>query len=62
MRLSFVPMKTGVWNLGFGLVAIAAGASGQFTLLGTSSSTLLMVAGGVVAALGVFQLWRLRGK
>ena len=55
-------MKTGIWNLGFGLVAIAAGASGQFTLFGTSSSTLLEVAGGLVAALGVFQLWRLRGR
>ncbi len=54
-------MKSGVWNLGFGLVAVAAGASGQFTLLGTSSSTLLMVAGGLVAALGVFQLWKNRG-
>jgi hypothetical protein len=55
-------MKAGVWNLGFGLVAIAAGATGQFTLLGTSSSTLLMAAGGLVAAYGVFQLWRLRGR
>jgi hypothetical protein len=55
-------MKTGVWNLGFGLVAIAAGASGKFTLLGTNSSTLLMIAGGVIAALGVYQLWRLRGQ
>jgi hypothetical protein len=55
-------MKSGVWNLGFGLVAIAAGASGQFTLLGTNSSSLLMIAGGAIAALGVFQLWRLRGR
>jgi hypothetical protein len=55
-------MKTGVWNLGFGLVAIAAGASGQFTLLGTGSSKLLMVAGGIVAALGVYQLWRNKGR
>jgi hypothetical protein len=55
-------MRSGVWNLGFGLVAIAAGASGQFTLLGTSSSTLLIVSGAVVAALGVFQLWKNRGR
>jgi len=55
-------VKTGLWNLGFGLVAIVAGASGRFALLGTSSSTLLMVAGGAVAALGVYQLWRLRGR
>jgi len=55
-------MKAGVWNLGFGLVAIAAGASGQFTLLGTNSAPLLMAAGGLVAALGVYQLWRQRGR
>jgi hypothetical protein len=55
-------VKSGVFNLGFGLVAVAAGASGQFTLLGTDSATYLMVAGGVVAALGVFQLWRNKGK
>ncbi len=54
-------MKSGVWNLGFGLVAVAAGASGQFTLPGTSSGTPLIVAGAVVAALGVFQLWKNRG-
>jgi hypothetical protein len=54
-------MKSGVWNLGFGLVAVAAGASGQFTLPGTSSPTPLIVAGAVVAALGVFQLWKNRG-
>ncbi len=54
-------MRSGVWNLGFGLVGIVAGASGKFTLLGTNSSTLLMVAGGLVAALGAYQLWRSRG-
>jgi tetrahydromethanopterin S-methyltransferase subunit C len=55
-------MKSGVWNLGFGLVAVAAGASGKFTLPGTSSPTLLIVAGALVATLGVFQLWKNRGK
>jgi hypothetical protein len=55
-------MKSGVWNLGFGLVAVAAGATGQFKLLGTDSSTLLIVAGALVATLGVFQLWKNRGK
>jgi len=55
-------MKTGIWNLGFGLVALAAGASGQFTFFGTQSSTLLMIGGGLIAALGVFQLWQLRGR
>ncbi|HLK37200.1 MAG TPA: hypothetical protein VKU41_10650 [Polyangiaceae bacterium] len=55
-------MKSGVWNLGIGLVAIAAGATGQFTLPGTSSSTPLIVAGAVIAVLGVYQLWRSRGN
>ena len=54
-------MRSGMWNLIFGLVAVAAGASGQFALMGTSSSSLLMVAGGVVASLGAFQLWKSRG-
>lgn len=51
-----------MWNLGFGLVAIVAGASGRFTFFGTSSPTLLMVAGGLVAALGAYQLWHSRGQ
>jgi hypothetical protein len=55
-------MKAGVWNLGFGLIAIAAGASGQFTLMGTNSSTLLVGAGVVLTGLGVYQLWRNRGR
>lgn len=55
-------MKAGVWNLGFGLVAIALGATGQFSLWGTDSPTYLMIAGGVLAAFGVFQLWRNKGK
>jgi hypothetical protein len=51
-----------MWNLAFGLVAVAAGLSGRFTLLGTGSPTLLIVAGGLVASLGAFQLWRSRGR
>ena len=55
-------MKAGYWNLGFGLVAIAAGASGRFALLGTNSPVLLMAAGGVLAALGAYQLWKSRDQ
>jgi hypothetical protein len=54
-------MKSGVWNLGFGLVAVAAGLSGRFALIGTNSTTMLVVAGAALAAFGVFQLWRSRG-
>jgi hypothetical protein len=49
-------------NLTFGLVAIAAGASGQFALPFTSNPLLLVIAGGLVAAFGVYQLWASRGR
>jgi hypothetical protein len=52
------PMGSGGWNLTLGLVAFAAGASGQFALPGTNSSTPLVIAGGAIALLGAFQLWR----
>jgi hypothetical protein len=51
-----------MWNLVFGLVAVVAGASGQFTLLGTGSGTALIVVGGLLAAFGLLQLVRSRGK
>jgi hypothetical protein len=54
-------MKSGVWNLGFGLVAIGAGASGQFRLPLTSSPTPLIVVGAALAAFGVYQLWKSKG-
>jgi len=47
-------MGSGGWNLTLGLVAFAAGASGQFALPGTSSPMPLMVAGGAIALLGAF--------
>jgi hypothetical protein len=53
-------MKSGLWNLGFGLVAVAAGASGQFTLPGTTGPTPLMVVGALLAAFGGYQMWRAR--
>lgn len=55
-------MKSGVWNLGFGLIGIAAGASGQYTLPGTTNPLYLVLLGAAVAGLGVFQLWRNRGR
>jgi hypothetical protein len=53
-------MKAGAWNLIFGLVAVVAGVSGKFALLGTGSPTALIVAGGLLAAFGLFQLVRSR--
>lgn len=55
-------MRAGVWNILFGLGAIAAGASGRFTLLFTHSPLALMVAGGALAAYGTYQLVRDRAK
>jgi hypothetical protein len=56
------PMKSGVWNLGIGLVGIAAGATGEFRLPFTNSPAPLIVVGALIATLGVYQLWRARGK
>jgi hypothetical protein len=55
-------MKAGVWNLGFGLIAIAAGASGRYALPGTSNPMFLVGAGVLVAGFGVYQLWRNKGR
>jgi hypothetical protein len=55
-------MRAGVWNILFGVAAIIAGASGRFTLLFTHSPLALMVAGGALAAWGVYQLVRDRAK
>jgi hypothetical protein len=55
-------MKAGVWNLGFGLIAVAAGLSGQFVIPGTTNPMILVGIGAALAALGVFQLWRNKGR
>ena len=56
-------MVVAIFNLAIGLVMLVAGASGELVMLGTSSSPLLAIAGGVVAALGFYQLVRaLRGR
>jgi hypothetical protein len=53
-------MRAGVWNLVIGLLAVVAGASGRFALIGTHSSTALVVIGGCIAALGLYQLVKSR--
>jgi hypothetical protein len=55
-------MKAGVWNLGFGLLGVGLGLSGKFALLGTNSPTALVVVGGALAAWGVVQIVRSRGR
>jgi hypothetical protein len=58
---TLVRMKAGMWNLGFGILGVLAGASGRYELPGTSSSTPLMIAGGLLAVFGLIQLVRSRG-
>jgi hypothetical protein len=56
-------MVIAVFNIAMGLAMLAGGLSGKLTLFGTSSSSLLGALGGVVAALGLYQLVsRLRGR
>lgn len=55
-------MKAGIGNLVFGLVAVAAGASGQFAIPFTNSPTALMVAGGALALFGAYQIVRSRSR
>ncbi len=43
-----------------GLAAIAAGASGQFSLIGTNSSIALIVLGAIFVIWGITQLVRSR--
>jgi hypothetical protein len=45
-----------MWNVIFGLVFIVGGASGQLALRGTNSSVGLMVLGGVLVLVGIFQM------
>lgn len=49
-------MGVGIFNLVVGLVALVAGLSGEFALIGTDSSEALAGVGGVIAAIGVYQI------
>ena len=49
-------MGAAIFNIAIGVAMLIGGASGKLALLGTSSSSLLMAAGGLVAALGMYQL------
>jgi len=51
-------MGSAIFNIVMGVAAILAGLSGEVVLLGTHSSTALIVIGGVIATLGVYQLIR----
>lgn len=51
-------MGTAIFNIVMGVLAILGGLSGEVVLLGTHSSTALIVIGAVIGGLGVFQLIR----
>jgi hypothetical protein len=55
-------MKAGIWNLGFGVLAVLAGAGGGYALPGTNNPTPLIVVGAALAAFGLFQIARSRGR
>ena len=52
-------MGAGIFNLVIGALAIVGSFNG-YALIGTNSTTALGVVGGVIAALGVFQIIRSR--
>ena len=51
-------MGAAIFNILMGVGAIVGGVSGELTLFGTHSSTALIVLGGGITALGVWQLIR----
>jgi hypothetical protein len=55
-------MKSGIWNLGFGVLGVLAGAGGGYRLPGTDSPTPLIVVGAGLAVFGLFQIARSRGR
>lgn len=55
-------MGAPIFNIVFGIVCIVGGATGKLALIGTNSGPALAVAGACVTGLGVFQLWRRRGR
>lgn len=60
-------MRSGIINLVLGVVGVVLGLNlipgvPRMTLIGTGSSELLAALGGVVAAVGVYQIWRDRRR
>jgi hypothetical protein len=54
-------MTGGIINIVLGGVMIAGGATGKLVLIGTSSSTAIMVVGAVLVALGGYRIFKSRG-
>jgi hypothetical protein len=49
-----------MWNIIWGVLCLAGGASGQLALRGTNSSGALMAVGGVLILVGIFQVAKSR--
>lgn len=49
-----------MWNIILGIIFIIGGASGKLVLIGTDSSTALMVIGAGLCLWGIFQLVKAR--
>jgi hypothetical protein len=47
-----------VLNIAIGLACIVGGATGKVTLIGTNSSTAMVVAGAAAVALGLWQTFK----
>lgn len=52
----------GVWNTGFGLLLVYGGVTGRFVLFGQFSPNITLVAGVLMTAWGLSQLWRDRPR
>ena len=55
-------MGGAIFNIVIGVLCIAGGLSGKFSLIGTQSSTALVVAGGVACGLGIWQFFKNRPR
>ena len=53
-------MLVPILNIVLGVAMVIGGATGQLSLLGTGSSTALIVVGAICAVLGGYQLLRAR--
>jgi hypothetical protein len=51
-------MWAGIFNVAIGIVCVVAALGGGYALIGTDSQEALAAVGGVIAAIGIFQLVR----
>ena len=47
-----------MFNIVIGLIAIVGGLSGEAVLLGTDSGEALIIVGGIVLAIGIYQVMK----